>query len=316
MSMSDPYAMMDHDDEEDVQSCSDSVEEPPFALVDAPAGQLEEVSELVSPFDQSFANCKANDLVSPATSQRTENTAMGSSILYSPTSRAGTGDSSDHVPEEFVDDDSPMSHHTSSGDHLEFIDDNDIEFDAAASLLAESPMLGRSSHFMERSEADEEQKQHSPRDCSYSSMGFSELMQEADDQVMHQIYKSPPMPILPEDHEMSMRDGSSSVLTPRVTNQSMLGIFEYHRDLSSSSSRGIETKRIDQDTFEVSMHIRCCSMNDVMDVVGNPDLLRLWCEPVRTLVVTRSSEGARSATQRSEPGDREVRVDKIEHIDD
>jgi hypothetical protein len=121
---------------------------PPFAIVDAPSCQVAEGSDLATPMDQSLVKDKLHNLISPDRSQETEKTAMGSSILYSPVSHSRSQthtDFSDH----------PVSH--DSG-HLpdEFIDD-DIEFDAAASLLAESPMLGRSSHFMTRSEPEKVQ---------------------------------------------------------------------------------------------------------------------------------------------------------------
>lgn len=303
---------MDRDDEDDL-SCSGSVEdEPPFAFFDAPASSMRALFRLVSPIDHTLVEDKLNALKSPSESQETAKTAMGSSILYSPISRSQSqsiaGCSDDQLRDE------PMPGGRSSN-HLdeEFIDD-DIEFDAAASLFADSPMLGRSSHFLVRSESDHQAAQpQRPQD----SMGFSELMQEADDQHMHHTFKTPTMPTLLEDTEMDMRTehGGSSVLTPILSNQSMLGAFT-NRHVSQNprsphlfSKRGIETKRLDRDTFEVSMSIYSnCSTQDVMDIVGNPDLLRLWCEPVRTLVVTRSSEGARSAANRNESGrgDREV----------
>jgi len=33
-----------------------------------------------------------------------------------------------------------------------------------------------------------------------------------------------------------------------------------------------------------------------MDILGNPELLWMWCDPIRDLVITRSSEGSRSAS--------------------
>ena len=310
MSALNPFSM-DRDDDDDL-SCSGSVEdEPPFAFVDAPASTMRALLKLVSPIDHTLMTNKLHTLKSPSESQETAKTAMGSSILYSPISRSQSQTNTGFGDQQI---DDPMSDGRSS-DHLpeEFID-NDIEFDAAASLLADSPMLGRSSHFLERSDPHILQPR-SPQD----SMGFSELMKEADDQHMHHTYKSPAMPTLLEDTEMDMRTdpGVSSVLTPRLSNHSMMLGIIVNRDVSRNprspnlfNKRGIETKRLDQDTFEVSMSIYSdCSMQDVMDIVGNPDLLRLWCEPVRTLVVTRSSEGARSAANRTDSGrgDREVR---------
>jgi hypothetical protein len=291
---------MDHKDDDDLQSFCGSIEEPPFALVETepPAALEEQAAPFASQLSKSgplgnFLMNKMTDLISPSGSQETEKTtAMGSSILYSPMSQGS------HIMER-----------SSHNDHM----DEDFEFDAAASLLAESPMLGRSSHFMERSVE--------PTSRPDDSMAFSDLMHEADDQVNRRQQPQSKLPSLPEDREMrSTSTSSSSVLTPRMTNRSLLGLFGSN-DFSSTGTtragvnrlfqkRGIESTRIDQDSFEVSMYIYnyACSVQDIMDVIGNPDLLRLWCEPVRTLVVTRSSEGSRSAMNRREPGtDREVR---------
>lgn len=297
MSFFDPCPM-DHEDDDDIQSCSESVEELPFALVDTTdllLGKDETTTSRPHHADPSFVE---KPLESPGQSQQTEKTsAMGSSILYSPMSDS----QQQQQHNNFLGESSQLT--TGGGGSMM----DEIEFDAAASLLAESPMLGRSSHFMERSE---------------KTTTYSQLMQEADDQPM--TFKSQLLPTLPEDPRMRLTTGSgdaslSSVLTPRATNQSLIGLFDSaktsssHNTTGSRSSpflkRGIETVRLDEETFETSLHIySSCSVQDVMDIVGNPDLLRLWCEPVRTLVVTRSSEGARSAIQRAEPGrgDREV----------
>lgn len=46
-------------------------------------------------------------------------------------------------------------------------------------------------------------------------------------------------------------------------------------------------------TFEVSMEIPGhSSFAMVMNVLGNPDLLRLWCDPIQSLVVTSTSDGS------------------------
>lgn len=303
MSFFDPCPM-DHEDDDDIQSCSESVEELPFALVDTTdllLGKDETTTSRPHHADPSFVE---KPLESPGQSQQTEKTsAMGSSILYSPMSDS----QQQQQHNNFLGESSQLT--TGGGGSMM----DEIEFDAAASLLAESPMLGRSSHFMERSE---------------KTTTYSQLMQEADDQPM--TFKSQLLPTLPEDPRMRLTTGSgdaslSSVLTPRATNQSLIGLFDSaktsssHNTTGSRSSpflkRGIETVRLDEETFETSLHIySSCSVQDVMDIVGNPDLLRLWCEPVRTLVVTRSSEGARSAIQRAEPGrgDREYDGEWIE----
>lgn len=58
---------------------------------------------------------------------------------------------------------------------------------------------------------------------------------------------------------------------------------------------GATATRTGPASFRVSLDLSpsCTSVRDVMEVVGNPDLLVLWCDPVTDLVITRSSEGAR-----------------------
>lgn len=52
--------------------------------------------------------------------------------------------------------------------------------------------------------------------------------------------------------------------------------------------------------FTVAVELQCGSttITDVLDVLGNPDFLRLWCDPIRSLVIVSSSEGARNAAER------------------
>ena len=55
----------------------------------------------------------------------------------------------------------------------------------------------------------------------------------------------------------------------------------------------IRSSIIDEESFEVSMDLgRRFNPRHVMDVLGNPEFLRLWCEPIQALVITNSSEGA------------------------
>lgn len=50
----------------------------------------------------------------------------------------------------------------------------------------------------------------------------------------------------------------------------------------------------DDQSFEVSMAIADpCTVQDVMEVIGNPNLLKMWCDPIQTLLVTSSSDGTR-----------------------
>lgn len=49
----------------------------------------------------------------------------------------------------------------------------------------------------------------------------------------------------------------------------------------------------DDQSFEVSMEFPGpCTMRDVMTIVGNPELLRMWCDPIQSLVVTSTSDGS------------------------
>jgi hypothetical protein len=41
---------------------------------------------------------------------------------------------------------------------------------------------------------------------------------------------------------------------------------------------------------------------EVLDVIGNPDMLQLWCDPIRDLIITSSSEGAKNALYREGGG--------------
>jgi hypothetical protein len=46
----------------------------------------------------------------------------------------------------------------------------------------------------------------------------------------------------------------------------------------------------DDQSFEVSMTLKQnCTVEGVMRILGNPELLRLWCDPIETLIVTSSS---------------------------
>jgi hypothetical protein len=64
---------------------------------------------------------------------------------------------------------------------------------------------------------------------------------------------------------------------------------------------GIRTCILDDKSFEISMNVEPpCTAQDVMGVIGNPNLLKLWCDPIHALVITSSSEGAHDAANRSD----------------
>jgi hypothetical protein len=173
------------------------------------------------------------------------------------------------------------------------------------------------------------------------SLDFSQLMRQADDRNHSTTIVPSRMPILQETEEMTglvdsgqtPTSTNSSNITPRTTNRSehnwlyslffcgpsqhtlsvvpMMSLSPSNEDRNMSAGRNIQATRLGENTFQVSMQIDPpCTVRDVMDVVGNPDLLRLWCDPIRALVITRSSEGAQSATNRG--GNREYEGEWIE----
>jgi hypothetical protein len=65
--------------------------------------------------------------------------------------------------------------------------------------------------------------------------------------------------------------------------------------------RTVSATKLDATSFKVSMTMDQpnLSVDDVMEIVGNPSYLVLWFESIRSLVITRSSEGARNAENRT-----------------
>ena len=91
-------------------------------------------------------------------------------------------------------------------------------------------------------------------------------------------------------------------------NPSMEGMISFHGN--SESRHGVNQHLVEQQS----------SMKEaILDVLGNPDLLRLWCDAIpssTSLIIVRSSEGARNAIDRSRPADtnREYEGEWIEAI--
>ena len=57
----------------------------------------------------------------------------------------------------------------------------------------------------------------------------------------------------------------------------------------------------DDKSFEVSMELgHPCTVEDVMSVIGNPALLKMWYDPIQTLVVTSSSDASRTSFDQPE----------------
>lgn len=212
-----------------------------------------------------------------------------------------------------------------------------VVFDAAGSFLGSSqPMLGQSSHLPGSGTLQGTLWTHDTTPNSHTagggSLDFSQLMRQADDRNQSTFAQSR-MPTLQEETlvdsgQSPTSTGSSSNVTPRTTNRCgnnwlYTMFFGESPPLTLSSvpmmslsppcermetGRKIQATRLGENVFEVTMQVDPpCTVRDVLDVVGNPDLLRLWCAPIRALVITKSSEGARSATnRREEGGNREV----------
>jgi len=68
----------------------------------------------------------------------------------------------------------------------------------------------------------------------------------------------------------------------------------------------IQTKIESDDSFEISLFLEenaQCTVDDVVDVISNTDLLNLWCNPVETLIVTaNSNEGSSLSMGLNETG--------------
>jgi hypothetical protein len=160
------------------------------------------------------------------------------------------------------------------------------------------------------------------------SAGFSQLMYAADDKnealsqsrmlmvpedetVEESEYASPSLGTLisasPEDDRASLERGwFPSLLSPAQPvdglNASLLGSTSISSPLLSyapspmsraRARRGIKSFHDDVQSFEVSMTVEApCTAQDVIGILGNPELLKLWCDPIRALVVTNSSEEA------------------------
>jgi hypothetical protein len=67
-----------------------------------------------------------------------------------------------------------------------------------------------------------------------------------------------------------------------------------------ASLAGATARMTGELSFEVSIDLVVpnCTVADVMDIVGNPDMLHLWCDAVSSLIITSISEGAQDAPSR------------------
>lgn len=65
------------------------------------------------------------------------------------------------------------------------------------------------------------------------------------------------------------------------------------RSLYRTMGPSVHTTQLSGDSFSVSTHLPSpCSVREVVDVLANPDLLRLWCVPVKNAIITSEGVGA------------------------
>ncbi len=66
----------------------------------------------------------------------------------------------------------------------------------------------------------------------------------------------------------------------------------------------VHTTQLSEDSFSVSTHILPpCSVREVIDVLANPDLLRLWCAPVKNAIITSEGLGHSGSSSREGSAD-------------
>jgi hypothetical protein len=330
-----PGSDSEHDEGNSVAS---SIEAPPFALGhDDDLHLVTEQGETrnLQPSGEILVNQSAELAASRAMSSVTTQDEQRASML-----RSQLTEHSNRPPS-----------HGFTASHMSQQDDDGMEtyiFDTTESLLGSSqPSMMGSSH-LPGSGTLWTHDSTTPQSHSTGSLDFSTLMRQADDRHQSTTIVPSRMPTLQEDlmdSGQSPTSTNSSNLTRQTTNQSscnnhnwLYSLFcgsqppaqqqqplsavplmslspSYLKDpiLSSAAGRNIQAKRLGENTFEVSMQIDPPStVRDVMDVIGNPDLLRLWCDPIQALVITKSSEGAQSATNRSPQGNREYEGEWIE----
>lgn len=171
--------------------------------------------------------------------------------------------------------------------------------DAAASLLFPNSSLNMTTSGLPLSRNSYDSASLS----ATSDMGYSQLLNKAETSA-----KSPrsvvraPLPVLPEDTPTSSpTEPSSPPIVPRFHQpmsmmQSQATILEgisSHTEQRLASLAGAAAKRTSTNSFEVAIEMSCG--NSVMDVLGNPTLLPLWCDAVPSLIVTQCSEGSQGA---------------------
>lgn len=330
MSTYDPLPGSDgeHSEHDEGNSVASSVEAPPFAL-----GHDDDLhlvvkegndSRNLQPSGEIFVNHNSEIEASSAMSSAT---TEGKRSLMQSSANSQPARADRHVAPH------QSQHHDDGMETYVFDTSDSLLGSSQPSMLGSSNLPGSGTLWTHDSTIVQ------PSHVGGGSLDFSQLMRQADDRNTQSR-----MPTVEEKEEGLVDSGqtptttASSTMTPQGTNQAPSGNNWLHSLLYGSSpeqhisavplmslspsylhdeqhmgaGRNIQATRLDENTFQVSMQIDPPStVRDVLDVVGNPDLLRLWCEPIRALVITKSSEGAQSATNRA-GGDREYEGEWIE----
>ena len=97
-------------------------------------------------------------------------------------------------------------------------------------------------------------------------------------------------PLLTETNNASNQINSASHVNRLLSSDY---IQQHHANIALERARETVQIRIDDDeSFEVSVLLggsSPCTVDDVMDVISNADLLSLWCDPIETLIVISNS---------------------------
>mmetsp|Transcript_9998 Transcript_9998/g.20846 ORF Transcript_9998/g.20846 Transcript_9998/m.20846 type:complete len:557 (+) Transcript_9998:229-1899(+) len=117
------------------------------------------------------------------------------------------------------------------------------------------------------------------------------------------------VPFLSPGHSIANGELNSPLLSGIIPNDDSFEHLHITRLLSNGSSQeqrlklalerastSVQTKIESDDSFEVSLLLgenTCCTVDDVVEVISNVNLLNLWCNPIESLIVTsNSSEGS------------------------
>jgi hypothetical protein len=105
-------------------------------------------------------------------------------------------------------------------------------------------------------------------------------------------------PLLPDRIHDSNSVGHSQMHITRLLSQSSIQTRHAHSALDRAVAR-VQTNIESEDSFQVCMVLEENSrytVDDVMEIISNADLLSLWCDPIESLIVTSNSSGNNSST--------------------